>query len=103
MFQNYFNSQVDDFDELLFSYIASSGGNNRDAVGLTWDEFTDGFETFLDKGTNYQYYIQSLQRTCTCKPPSSENIGTIFANYLGPVCVPPQEETAGHVSNRACL
>lgn len=52
MFQNYFNSQVDDFDELLFSYIASSGGGNRDAVGLTWDEFSDGFETFLDKGTN---------------------------------------------------
>jgi len=50
VFQNYFNSQVDDFDELLFSYIASSGGGNRDAVGLTWDEFTDGFETFLDKG-----------------------------------------------------
>ena len=57
MFQNYFNSQVDDFDELLFSYIASSGGSNRDAVGLTRDEFTDGFETFLDKGTNYQDII----------------------------------------------
>jgi len=48
---------VDDFDELLFSYIASSGGGNRDAVGLTWDEFTDGFETFLDNGTNYQMNI----------------------------------------------
>lgn len=51
MFQNYFRSQVDDFDELLFSHIASSGGGNRDAMGLTLDGFTDGFETFLDKGT----------------------------------------------------
>ena len=51
VFQNYFRSQVDDFDELLFSHIASSGGGNRDAVGLTLDEFTDGFETFLDNGT----------------------------------------------------
>jgi len=49
-FQNYFRSQVDDFDELLFSHIASSGGGNRDVAGLTLDEFTDGFETFLDKG-----------------------------------------------------
>lgn len=49
-FQNYFRSQVDDFDELLFSHIASSGRGNRDAVGLTLDEFTDGFETFLDNG-----------------------------------------------------
>ena len=54
VFQNYFRSQVDDFDELLFSHIASSGGGNRDAVGLTLDEFTEGFETFLDKGTIYQ-------------------------------------------------
>ena len=51
VFQNYFRSQVDDFDELLFLHIASSGGGNRDAVELTWDEFTNGFETFLDKGT----------------------------------------------------
>lgn len=99
MFQNYFNSQVDDFDELLFSYIASSGGGNRDAVGLTWNEFTDGFETFLDKGTNDQYYIQCLQRTCTCKPLSSVNIGLISATYLSPVCVPSREETAGYESS----
>ena len=55
VFQNYFRSQVDDFDELLFSHIASSGGGNRDAVELTLDEFTDGFEAFLDKG--FMYYI----------------------------------------------
>jgi len=51
VFQKYFRSQVDDFDELLFSHIASSGGGNRDAVELTLDEFTQGFEIFLDKGT----------------------------------------------------
>lgn len=51
VFQNFFRSQVDDFDELLFSHVASSGGGNRDAVELTCYEFTDGFETFLDKGT----------------------------------------------------
>ncbi|KAL9985807.1 hypothetical protein ACROYT_G008254 [Oculina patagonica] len=49
-FQNYFRSKVDDFDELLFSYIASAGGGNRNSVELTCDEFADGFETFLDKG-----------------------------------------------------
>ena len=57
MFQNYFNSQVDDFDEFLFSHIASSGGGNRDAVRLTRNEFTDGFETFLDKGTISITYV----------------------------------------------
>ena len=50
IFQNYFKSKVDDFNELLFSHIASAGGGNRNAVELTWDEFSDGFETFLDKG-----------------------------------------------------
>lgn len=50
MFQNYFRSKVDDFDELLYSYVASAGGGNRNTAQLTWDEFAVGFETFLDKG-----------------------------------------------------
>jgi len=84
---------VDDFDELLFSYIASSGGGNRDAVGLTWDEFTDGFETFLDKGTD-QYYINiifSVYKLCTCKPLSNLSTGLISATFLSPVYVPTEK------------
>ena len=43
---------MDDFDELLFSYIATNGGANRNATKLTREEFITGFEMFLDKGNN---------------------------------------------------
>jgi len=43
---------VDDFDELLFSYIATNGGANRNATKLTREEFITGFEMFLEKGNN---------------------------------------------------
>lgn len=51
-FQTHFGSKVDDFDELLFSYIATNGGANRNAIKLTREEFITGFEMFLDKGGN---------------------------------------------------
>lgn len=49
-FQKYFRSRVDDFDELLFLYIASTGGTNRNNVELTSDEFVTGFHNLLDRG-----------------------------------------------------
>lgn len=53
-FQNYFRSKVDDFDELLFSYISSTGGSIRNAVELTKTEFVAGFEKFLEKGVSVE-------------------------------------------------
>ena len=38
-FQNYFRSEVNEFDEPLFSLIALSGGCDRNAVELGCDEF----------------------------------------------------------------
>lgn len=58
-FQNYFRSKVDDFDELLFSHIASTGGSHRNTAELTKDEFVGGFENFVDRGT----YAQSQSIT----------------------------------------
>lgn len=43
-FQTHFGSKVDDFDELLFSYIATNGGANRNATKLTREEFITGFD-----------------------------------------------------------
>lgn len=50
VFQNYFRSEVNEFDEPLFLHVALSGGCNRSAVQLTRDEFVNGFEVFLDEG-----------------------------------------------------
>jgi len=58
-FQNYFRSKVDDFDELLFSHIASTGGSNRNTEELTRDEFVDGFENFLDRGRSIEGKLES--------------------------------------------
>lgn len=49
-FQKYFTSKEDDFGELLFSYIVSTGGSQRNIVELTREVFLHGFENFLDKG-----------------------------------------------------
>lgn len=50
VFQNYFRSEVNEFDEPLFSLIALSGGCDRNAVQLGCDEFVNGFDVFLEKG-----------------------------------------------------
>lgn len=51
---------MDDFDELLFSYIATNGGANRNATKLTREEFITGFEMFLDKGNNKSCIISTF-------------------------------------------
>ena len=51
-FQNYFRSEVNEFDEPLFSLIALSGGCDRNAVQLGCDEFVNGFDVFLEKGVD---------------------------------------------------
>ena len=81
-FQNYFRSEVNEFDEPLFSLIALSGGCDRNAVQLGCDEFVNGFDVFLEKGVDskihYLVYPFTLFYQGFCRFDSHYSLSLIF-------------------------